>query len=137
MGWSPDAPSSSLTHFAPHPVSGPPPPAVIGTIAPGSIARHLVDELDWALTNSTAAYAVLNACRAWRFATDGAIVSKLDGAAWALDHGAPTEIVHRAVQAQLGENEHHVITPAVTTFVHGIQSTFGAASANRSHYRSS
>lgn len=113
----------AVVRAASHPISGPPPPDVIGTIAAGSIARYLVDELDWALTKSTAAYAVLNACRAWRFATDAAIVSKLDGAAWALDQGAPTEIVDRAVQAQLGEDEHHAVTPAVVEFVHGIQST--------------
>jgi Domain of unknown function (DUF4111) len=28
---------------------------------------------------------VLNACRAWRFAVDGALVSKIDGGRWALD----------------------------------------------------
>jgi Domain of unknown function (DUF4111) len=45
---------------------------------------------------------VLNACRAWRFAVDGALVSKIDGGQWALGrtHGPEQELIKIALDMQ-------------------------------------
>lgn len=59
-------------------------------------------ELRWAAENSPDEYAVLNACRAWRFAVDGALLSKIGGGQWALQHvrGADRDLVEIAVGRQ-------------------------------------
>ena len=66
------------------------------------VLGYLADELTWAGQHAGEAYLVLNAGRALRYLRDGAIVSKLDGAATAVDAGAPAEIVARALGVQRG-----------------------------------
>ena len=48
------------------------------------LIEYLAEELRWGLENGTFAYAVLNACRALRFAREGVICSKIAGGEWAL-----------------------------------------------------
>jgi Domain of unknown function (DUF4111) len=47
-------------------------------------------------------YAVLNACRAWRFAVEGVLVSKVDGGEWALDRvrSPDQELIKTALDRQ-------------------------------------
>jgi len=75
---------------------------VFGPVADGLILAQLADELRWGAANAPGEYAVLNACRAWRFAADRALVSKLDGGRWALDRvtGADLELIGTAVDRQ-------------------------------------
>ncbi len=47
------------------------------------VLGQLADELMWAGEHNPTEYAVLNACRAWRYAVDGKLVSKVDGGRWA------------------------------------------------------
>jgi hypothetical protein len=44
----------------------------------------MTEELRWGVRHATPAYAVLNACRATRYAHDGQLCSKVDGAEWYL-----------------------------------------------------
>ena len=69
------------------------------------VLAQVADELDWALAHNPSEYAVLNACRAWRYAVDGALVSKVDGGEWALtqlDAGGAREVVQAALARQTG-----------------------------------
>lgn len=65
---------------------GPPVTDVFSPIGSSVVAGYLADELGWALTSASATYAVLNSCRAARWLHDGALVSKVSGGQWALQH---------------------------------------------------
>jgi Domain of unknown function (DUF4111) len=70
---------------------------------PDYMARaQMLRELRWGAENSPDEYAVLNACRAWRFAADGALLSKIGGGEWALGHvrGADRDLVEIALDRQ-------------------------------------
>lgn len=56
-----------------------------GAVTQERVRAQLATELHWSAEHAPDEYAVLNACRAWRFAVDSAIVSKIDGGYWALD----------------------------------------------------
>ncbi|HEY3734272.1 MAG TPA: aminoglycoside adenylyltransferase domain-containing protein [Streptosporangiaceae bacterium] len=64
---------------------------VFGPVADDLVLAQLAAELRWGTGHAPAEYAVLNACRAWRFATDGALVSKIDGGRWALGRVPPRD----------------------------------------------
>jgi hypothetical protein len=48
-------------------------------------------------------YSVLNACRAWRFADEDVLGSKLDGAAWARRRWPDPALIDAAVALRRGE----------------------------------
>ena len=52
-------------------------------VPPSLVLTQVADELAWAADHNPPEYAVLNTCRAWRYAVDGALVSKVDGGRWA------------------------------------------------------
>lgn len=82
-------------------IVGPPPAEVFAAISPERILAAITRELRWALDHACAAYAVLNACRALRFADDGHLCSKLDGGKWYLDRHPSAPVVTAAVTHQL------------------------------------
>jgi predicted DsbA family dithiol-disulfide isomerase len=49
-------------------------------------------------------YSVLNACRAWMFAEEDVLGSKLEGAAWARARWHDTGVIDAAVALRLGRN---------------------------------
>jgi hypothetical protein len=51
-------------------------------------------------------YSVLNACRAWRFAVDDIVGSKLEGAAWARTRWVHPEVIDAAVELRHGRAAH-------------------------------
>jgi hypothetical protein len=70
---------------------------------PGELVRaQLAAELHWAAELYPGEYAVLNACRAWRYAVDGTLVSKIDGGEWALSRvpGPDRELISTALARQ-------------------------------------
>jgi hypothetical protein len=70
---------------------------------PDDLARaQMLRELRWGAENSPDEYTVLNACRAWRFALDGALLSKIGGGEWALERvqGAERDLVEIAIDRQ-------------------------------------
>jgi hypothetical protein len=81
-------------------VSGPPPARVFGEVARPRLLAAMTAELRWALHSADTAYAVLNACRALRFADRGVLCSKLDGGAWFLREHPAHPVVTAAVLAQ-------------------------------------
>nr|WP_062339355.1 aminoglycoside adenylyltransferase domain-containing protein [Herbidospora sakaeratensis] len=95
------------------------------------IMGQLVPELRWAAEHAPGEYAVLNACRAWRFAAEGTLVSKIDGGQWAL-HRLSTmdpELVQSALDHQRGLPAAELDPREVTRFVHRILSRITDASA--------
>lgn len=81
---------------------GLPAAGVFGPVADDLVLAQLGTELRWGAEHAPGEYAVLNACRAWRFAVDGALVSKIDGGQWALGrtHGPDRELVEIALDKQ-------------------------------------
>jgi hypothetical protein len=85
------------------PVYGPPPQKMIGPIPRGVILSYLAAECGWGLAHAPEAYAVLNACRAMIYLTEGQIVSKLAGGRTALRLGiGPASVLEHALAQQLG-----------------------------------
>ena len=51
-------------------------------------------------------YSVLNASRAWRYAAEGVLGSKLDGAAWARERWHRPDLIDAAVELRHGRRGH-------------------------------
>jgi streptomycin 3"-adenylyltransferase len=78
-------------------VIGPPAGDVFGPIPRDRILAAMLGELRWALSHASTEYAVLNACRAVRFADDGRLCSKLDGGHWYLTRHGHDPVVRAAL----------------------------------------
>ncbi len=72
----------------------------IGEIDSTTIIAQLADELTWAAAHAPGSYAVLNACRALRFVSDGVLCSKSDGGRWALGNQIEPDLVSAALAAR-------------------------------------
>ena len=79
--------------------------AVFAEVPRPLVLTQVADELTWAVEHAAAEYAVLNACRAWRYAVDGSLVSKVDGGRWAEERLEEPErtLVRTAIALQSGE----------------------------------
>ncbi len=85
------------------PVCGPPAGELIGVVPRRVILDHLAGQLAWGIEHASEAYAVLNACRALIYLTDGKIVSKIAGGEAVLGRGTgPAEVIQRALGQQRG-----------------------------------
>lgn len=76
-------------------------------------------ELRWALSHASTGYAVLNACRAVRFAEDGRLCSKIDGGEWYLAQHRHSPAVRAALDFQLCGQQAPTVDDA-TGFVDGV-----------------
>ena len=98
---------------------GRPAAEVFAPVPDDLIMAQLAGELRWAARHAPGEYAVLNACRTWRFAVDGALVSKLDGGEWA--HGRlpahDRALVETALARQRGQPAPGLDPQAVGQFV--------------------
>jgi streptomycin 3"-adenylyltransferase len=100
---------------------GPPPREVIGPITRAAILTYLADELSWGLANAPERYAVLNACRALVYLTDGAFVSKIAGGEAAVQRGTgPPAVIARALAQQRGRQQDQ---PAATDAIAFVEAT--------------
>lgn len=82
----------------------PPPADLIAEVPRYLILDQLSAELKWALDKpAPAEYAVLNACRALRFAETDELVSKVDGGRWAVRQGMDGSTIQLALARQIGE----------------------------------
>ena len=97
---------------------GPPPTQLIGHVAASDVLAALRRELTWAVAEAPAAYAVLNACRAWAYLRTGVLMSKVAGGRWVLDHEvASTAVVATALAVQLGQQTQAPLTDQDAAFV--------------------
>ncbi|MDT0320225.1 aminoglycoside adenylyltransferase domain-containing protein [Streptomyces millisiae] len=99
-------------------VLGPPPGEVFGRPPRQRILAAMAADLRWAIDAGHAAYAVLNACRAARFAEEGRLCSKLDGARWYLGRHPDDATVTAALTRHLGGGRGPSVERAVA-FVQG------------------
>lgn len=110
-------------------VVGPPASEVFGAVPADLVRAAMRRELDWAVAHGTGAYAVLNACRALRFAADGRLCSKVDAGEWFLQHataghpGHPDRTVVADALAQQRYGRPAPPTHAAVAFVRQIAAT--------------
>ena len=110
------------------PVCGPGPLELIGGVPQPVVLGYLADELGWGIGHAAEAYAVLNACRALIFLTDGRIVSKVAGGRIALDRGlGPPALLSRALDQQQGNATEPAAAPDAVAFVLSAAATLRSA----------
>jgi hypothetical protein len=86
-------------------ICGPPARATFADVPRRTLLEALSASMAWHRTHEKASlYSVLNACRAWRFADEDVLGSKLDGAAWARERWPDTAVVDAAVALRRGEH---------------------------------
>jgi streptomycin 3"-adenylyltransferase len=90
---------------------GPPADQVFSPIDRSRLLRVLAEDLTWALEHELGGYAVLNACRALRFAREGTLSSKPEGGVWAVANGVGDRAsIEAALGRQAGSDE--IVDPA-------------------------
>ena len=86
-------------------ISGPPPGTIFVDVPRKSLLGAMYESMTWHRAQEKATlYSVLNACRAWRFAEEDILGSKLEGAAWARDRWPETGVIDAAVALRRGED---------------------------------
>ncbi len=97
---------------------------IFGPVPRSVVLPYLVDELRWGMGHTSAAYAVLNACRALTFMSRGELVSKIEGGQLAVEEGlGPVEVITRALAEQRGLAEPGPLTLEATAFVDRVVTT--------------
>jgi Domain of unknown function (DUF4111)/Nucleotidyltransferase domain len=87
-------------------ILGPPAGEVFAAVDPSELLPQLLESVRWHRRRGDPADAVLNACRALRFAEEGRWSSKTVAGQWAVERGeAPPELVEAAVAARRGDGE--------------------------------
>ncbi len=84
-------------------ICGPPPGEVFARVPRQLLLEVLGESMRWHRENEKATlYSVLNASRAWRFAVDDVLGSKLDGARWARRRWRARSLIDAAVDLRHG-----------------------------------
>lgn len=95
----------AVAHRAGIAIVGPPGCQVFADVPRGALLAAMKDSIRWHRDNEGATlYSVLNASRAWRFAADDALGSKLEGAAWARSRWPNPELIDSAVALRHGKS---------------------------------
>jgi hypothetical protein len=85
-------------------ITGPPPSTVFADVPRRTLLAAMSDSMAWHRAHEGASlYSVLNACRAWRFAEEDELGSKLEGARWARARWPDTEVIDAAVALRKGQ----------------------------------
>jgi hypothetical protein len=86
-------------------ISGPPPSTVFADLPRRTLLAAMAESMAWHRAHEKATlYSVLNACRAWRFARENELGSKLDGATWARARWPDTDVIDAAVALRYGRD---------------------------------
>lgn len=105
-----------------------PPPAVVFAEAPAHLLdATFADELAWAVEHAPPAYQVLNACRAWRYAAERRICSKVEGAEWALGRDVGDDAIRAALEEQRGGPEAALDPASVAALLAHVTAELGRA----------
>ena len=95
----------AIAHRSGVTISGPPSREIFVDVSRGTLLHAMHESMTWHRAHEKATlYSVLNACRAWRFAAEDVLGSKLEGAAWARAHWPDTDVIDAAVALRRGEN---------------------------------
>ena len=76
---------------------------VFGRVPRHMLLRAFAEEIPWGLEHAPPEYAVLNACRSWRFLKQGELCSKVEGGEWARDRVENGSLVEAALAGQRGD----------------------------------
>jgi len=96
---------------------GPAATELIGPVARADVLPYLGAELAWALEQAPEAYGVLNACRALAYLDRDEVLSKIDGARYALERGAPQQLISGALAMRRGDEPDHPPSQAARRFI--------------------
>lgn len=84
-------------------ICGAPPAEVFAEVPRKVLLDVMIESMRWHRQHEEATlYSVLNASRAWRFAAEDALGSKLEGAAWARERWSNPQIIDAAVDLRHG-----------------------------------
>jgi hypothetical protein len=84
-------------------ICGRPPVEVFAEVSRRLLLDAMVESMGWHREHEKATlYSVLNASRAWRFAAEDALGSKLEGAAWARERWSSPWVIDAAVDLRYG-----------------------------------
>ncbi len=107
-------------------VVGPAPASVFGAVSRPRLVTAMLAELAWGASSAPFEYAVLNACRALRFAADGTLRSKVSGGEWYLARHPDKSVVRAALAHQRGDDVPEPSRDDVTAFVAAAQRQIGS-----------
>lgn len=108
-------------------ISGPPAAAVFADIPRPVLLFAMGESMRWHREHEKATlYSVLNACRAWRFAVDDVLCSKLEGARWARQRWPKPALIDAAVDLRHGRVG-HLDADDVDAFLQYVEQTLTGA----------
>jgi len=97
----------AIAHRAGIVISGPPPEEVFAKVPRSLLLDVMGESMRWHRQNEKASlYSVLNASRAWRFAVEDVLGSKLEGATWARRRWTTSSLIDAAVDLRHGRPAH-------------------------------
>jgi len=95
----------AIAHRSGLAISGPPARGIFIDVPRRMLLEAMDQSMSWHRDHETATlHSVLNACRAWRFAVEDVLGSKLEGAAWARSAWPDTGLIDAAVALRHGED---------------------------------
>lgn len=95
----------AIAHRSGLATSGPPAGEIFADVPRSALLEAMYESMAWHRAHEKATlYSVLNACRAWRFAAEDVLGSKLEGAAWARARWPDTDLIDAAVALRRGED---------------------------------
>jgi hypothetical protein len=106
---------------------GPEPAEIFSEVRRDCLLDALRGELEWAMSNASPSYQVLNAARAWRFLEENMICSKSEGGEWARTRHDPS-VIDAALAHRRGNTDAHPNQHEAARFVRRIERRLAAAS---------
>lgn len=101
-------------------ITGTPARQIFADAPRSTLLEAMYESMVWHRAHEKATlYSVLNACRAWRFAEEDVLGSKLDGAAWARTRWSDPGVIDAAVALRRGEDA-TLDEPAVDTLLSAV-----------------
>jgi hypothetical protein len=95
----------AIAHRSGLAISGPPARQIFADIPRRTLLEAMYESMAWHRAHEKATlYSVLNACRAWRFAAEDVLGSKLEGAAWARTQWSDPGVIDAAVALRRGQD---------------------------------
>jgi hypothetical protein len=93
----------AIAHRSGVAIWGPPPPELFTDVSRRALLEAMIASMQWHREHEKATpHSVLNATRAWRFAAEDVLGSKLEGAAWARERWANVSVIDAAVDLRHG-----------------------------------
>lgn len=93
----------AIAHRSGLAISGPPARQIFADVDRGALLHSMSQSMAWHRVHEKGTlYSVLNACRAWRYAAEDVLGSKLEGAAWARTRWPDSGLIDAAVALRHG-----------------------------------